>query len=85
MDYRKLGNTGIDVSPLCLGCMSFGAPDQGNHPWTLDEETSRPFLRRAIEAGINFFDTANVSTRTTVVLSTPFEARPPRLDPPAAD
>ncbi|HEX4704330.1 MAG TPA: aldo/keto reductase [Pseudonocardiaceae bacterium] len=60
MDYLKLGSTGLDVSRICLGCMSFGAPTQGNHPWTLDEEQSRPFIRRAVEAGINFFDTANV-------------------------
>jgi aryl-alcohol dehydrogenase-like predicted oxidoreductase len=60
MDYHKLGNTGLDVSPLCLGCMTFGIPDRGNHEWTLDEEKSRPILQRAVEAGINFFDTANV-------------------------
>jgi aryl-alcohol dehydrogenase-like predicted oxidoreductase len=58
--YRKLGSTGLDVSPICLGCMSFGASDRGNHTWSLDEEHSRPFIRRAVEAGINFFDTANV-------------------------
>lgn len=60
MDYIKLGNTGLDVSRLCLGCMTYGIPDRGNHAWTLDEETSRPLLRQAVEAGINFFDTANV-------------------------
>jgi aryl-alcohol dehydrogenase-like predicted oxidoreductase len=60
MDYRKLGNTGLDVSPLCLGCMTFGIPARGNHEWTLDEDRSRPIIRQAIEAGINFFDTANV-------------------------
>ena len=60
MDYRKLGNTGLDISPLCLGCMTFGLPDRGNHEWTLDEDKSRPIIRQAIEAGINFFDTANV-------------------------
>lgn len=60
MDYRKLGTTGLDVSPLCLGCMTFGVPDRGNHAWTLHEEASRPILRKAVEAGINFFDTANV-------------------------
>ena len=59
MKYRKLGSTGLDVSPICLGCMSYGDPNRGNHAWTLDEETSRPFIRRAVEAGINFFDTAN--------------------------
>jgi aryl-alcohol dehydrogenase-like predicted oxidoreductase len=60
MDYRKLGNTGLDISPLCLGCMTFGIADRGNHEWTLDEEKSRPILKKAVEAGINFFDTANV-------------------------
>jgi 1-deoxyxylulose-5-phosphate synthase len=60
MRSRKLGRTGLDVSPLCLGCMSFGDPGRGNHPWSLDEEASRPLIRRALEAGINFFDTANV-------------------------
>jgi aryl-alcohol dehydrogenase-like predicted oxidoreductase len=60
MIYRKLGSTGLDVSRICLGCMSYGGPDQGNHPWSLDEESSRPFIRRALDAGINFFDTANV-------------------------
>jgi 1-deoxyxylulose-5-phosphate synthase len=60
MQYRKLGSTGLDISPLCLGCMTFGVPDRGTHEWTLDEEKSRPIIRQAIEAGINFFDTANV-------------------------
>ena len=60
MEYVKLGTTGLDVSRLCLGCMTFGDPGRGNHEWTLAEEQSRPLLRQAIEAGINFFDTANV-------------------------
>lgn len=60
MDYVKLGKTGLDVSRLCLGCMSFGVPERGNHQWVLDEEKSRPIIKRAIELGINFFDTANV-------------------------
>ncbi|WP_329172070.1 aldo/keto reductase [Streptomyces sp. NBC_01477] len=60
MDYLKLGTTGLDVSRICLGCMSYGVSDRGNHSWTLDEEASRPFVRQAVEAGINFFDTANV-------------------------
>jgi len=59
MQYTKLGKTGLDVSRLCLGCMTYGLPDRGTHPWTLDEEVSRPFLRRALDLGINFFDTAN--------------------------
>ena len=59
MKYVKLGSTGLDVSPIALGCMSYGEPERGNHAWTLTEETSRPFIRQAVEAGINFFDTAN--------------------------
>ncbi|MET0865238.1 MAG: aldo/keto reductase [Nakamurella sp.] len=59
MDYRKLGSTGLDVSRICLGCMSFGDPARGQHPWTMPEEQSRPIIRHAIEAGITFFDTAN--------------------------
>ena len=62
MEYRRLGRTGLKVSRLCLGCMSFGEPGRGAHPWALDEDASRPILRRAVEAGINFFDTANVYT-----------------------
>jgi aryl-alcohol dehydrogenase-like predicted oxidoreductase len=59
MQYVKLGSTGLEISRLCLGCMTFGVPDRGTHPWTLDEERSRPLIRRALEAGINFLDTAN--------------------------
>ncbi|AJY45497.1 aldo/keto reductase [Martelella endophytica] len=60
MEYVKLGRTGLDVSRLCLGCMTYGTPDRGTHPWSLPEEQSRPFIRKAVEDGINFFDTANV-------------------------
>jgi aryl-alcohol dehydrogenase-like predicted oxidoreductase len=60
MEYVKLGSTGLDVSPLCVGCMTFGEPDRGPHPWTLPEAESRPLIKAAIEAGVNFFDTANV-------------------------
>lgn len=60
MKYVKLGRTGLEVSQLCLGCMTYGIPERGNHQWTLDEAQSRPLLRQAVEAGINFFDTANV-------------------------
>src|SRR5215204_3757004 len=60
MQYVKLGSTGLDVSSICVGCMSFGLPDRGPHEWTLDEEASRPLIRQALDAGINFFDTANV-------------------------
>ncbi|MET9034401.1 aldo/keto reductase [Streptomyces mirabilis] len=60
MQYVKLGSTGLDVSRICLGCMSFGLPDRGPHEWTLDAEGARPLIRRALDAGITFFDTANV-------------------------
>lgn len=60
MDYVKFGNTGLDVSQLCLGCMSFGDPEVWIHKWALNEDDSRPIIRRALELGINFFDTANV-------------------------
>jgi aryl-alcohol dehydrogenase-like predicted oxidoreductase len=59
MEYTKLGRTGLDVSRICLGCMSYGGGNQGNHAWSLGEEESRPFIKKALEAGINFFDTAN--------------------------
>jgi len=66
MNYVKLGNTGLQVSRFCLGCMSYGKvkatpwPGMLNWPWTLNEEDSRPFIKRALELGVNFFDTANV-------------------------
>lgn len=60
MQTVRLGRTGLEVSRLCLGCMSYGVPERGNHPWTLGEAESRPFLKRALDLGINFFDTANV-------------------------
>lgn len=60
MQYVKLGTTGLDVSRVTLGCMSFGVPERGNHAWTLDEERSLPLIRQAVEGGVNFFDTANV-------------------------
>ena len=60
MDYVKFGKTGLDVSRLCIGCMTYGIPNRGPHPWTLDEEKSRPLIKQALELGINFFDTANV-------------------------
>jgi aryl-alcohol dehydrogenase-like predicted oxidoreductase len=59
MQYAKLGRTGLDVSRICLGCMSYGGGNQGNHAWSLSEDESRPFIKRALEGGINFFDTAN--------------------------
>ena len=65
MDYTRLGQTGLEVSRICLGCMSYGVPDAGAHPWSLDEETALPFFRQALDAGINFFDTANVYSAGT--------------------
>jgi aryl-alcohol dehydrogenase-like predicted oxidoreductase len=59
MDYARLGNTGLKVSRLCLGCMTYGDPGRGLHAWTLPEEQSRPLIRQALDLGINFFDTAN--------------------------
>ncbi len=59
MDYVNLGKSGLKVSRICLGCMSYGVPERGAHPWTLDEAQSRPFFQRALELGINFFDTSN--------------------------
>ena len=59
-DSVRLGRSGLRTSPVVLGCMSFGAPDRGAHGWSLDEETSRPLIRRALEAGITTFDTADV-------------------------
>ncbi len=60
MKHVKLGRTGLDVSRICLGCMSYGDASRGGHPWVLDEDEARPFFERAIELGINFFDSANV-------------------------
>ncbi len=60
MRYVRLGSTGLEVSRICLGCMSFGDAASGTHEWTLDEDASRPFIEAALDAGINFFDTANV-------------------------
>jgi 1-deoxyxylulose-5-phosphate synthase len=56
----KFGRTGLGVSRLCVGCMTYGIPNRGPHPWTLDEEKSRPLIKQALDLGINFFDTANV-------------------------
>src|SRR3954469_17865624 len=60
MEYTTLGATGLEVSRICLGCMSFGAPDRGNHSWTLPEDQSRLLIKQALDLGINLFDTANV-------------------------
>src|SRR5271169_2854035 len=68
MDYVNLGKTGLKVSRICLGCMTYGAPatgalTPGSHAWALNEDESRPFFRQALDLGINFFDTANVYSR----------------------
>ncbi len=60
MDYVTLGDTGLQVSRVCLGCMSYGEPTRGNQPWSLDRDAAVPFFRQALDAGITFFDTANV-------------------------
>jgi aryl-alcohol dehydrogenase-like predicted oxidoreductase len=60
METINLGRTGLKVSRLCLGCMTYGEPGRGNHPWTLGEAESRPLIKKALDLGINFFDTANV-------------------------
>jgi aryl-alcohol dehydrogenase-like predicted oxidoreductase len=59
MEYTKLGNTGMDVSRICLGCMGFGDAERWTHKWVLNEENSRPIIKKALDLGINFFDTAN--------------------------
>ncbi|WP_028748735.1 aldo/keto reductase [Rhizobium mesoamericanum] len=59
MDYVKFGGTGLEVSKICLGCMTFGEPGRGNHSWTLGEEDSRALIKQALDLGINFLDTAN--------------------------
>jgi aryl-alcohol dehydrogenase-like predicted oxidoreductase len=60
VEYVNLGKSGLKVSRICLGCMSYGDPQKGTHAWSLDEQASRPFIKQALELGINFFDTANV-------------------------
>ena len=60
MRYTRLGSSGLEVSALTLGCMSWGDPERGGHPWVLDEDAARPIVRAALESGINVFDTANV-------------------------
>lgn len=60
MKYVNLGKSGLKVSRICLGCMAYGDGGKGAHPWALGEDAAQPFFKTAIEAGINFFDTANV-------------------------
>ena len=65
MDYVRLGKTGLKVSRICLGCMTYGVPERGSHAWTLNEEASRPLIKQALELGINFIDTANTYSEGT--------------------
>ncbi|MDQ8044367.1 MAG: aldo/keto reductase [Solirubrobacteraceae bacterium] len=65
MEYVKLGKTGLEVSPICVGCMSYGVPERGHPVWSLTEDESRPMIRQALDAGINFFDTANMYSQGT--------------------
>ena len=65
MEYTRLGTTGMQVSRICLGCMGFGDAERGVHKWVLNEENSRPIIKKALELGINFFDTANVYSNGT--------------------
>ena len=63
MEYTRLGSTGLTVSRVALGCMSYGDSTRGSHPWVLDEDTAQPFFQQAVELGITFWDTANVYSR----------------------
>ncbi|HBB20597.1 MAG TPA: aldo/keto reductase, partial [Ruminococcus sp.] len=58
MKYAKLGSSELNVSRICMGCMGFGDPGQGQHSWTLDEERSREIIKHGLDLGVNFFDTA---------------------------
>src|ERR1051325_11336704 len=60
MRYIKLGTTGLDVSPIAIGAMTYGDPGRGHPVWSLDEDASRPLIKHALDPGINFFDTANM-------------------------
>ena len=60
MQYIKLGTTGLDVSPIAIGAMTYGEPDRGHPVWSKGEDEARPLIRHALDAGINFFDTANM-------------------------
>jgi aryl-alcohol dehydrogenase-like predicted oxidoreductase len=65
MDYIKLGRTGLEVSPIAIGAMTYGVPEKGHPVWSLPEERSRPLIKQALDAGINFFDTANLYSQGT--------------------
>ena len=58
MQYTKLGNSDLNVSRICMGCMGFGDAGRGQHSWTLDEEHSREIIKRGLDLGVNFYDTA---------------------------
>ncbi|MBD5080881.1 MAG: aldo/keto reductase, partial [Ruminococcaceae bacterium] len=58
MEYTKLGKSDLNVSRICMGCMGFGDPKAGQHSWTLNEENSREIIKRGLDLGVNFFDTA---------------------------
>ena len=58
MNYKKLGNSDLNVSRICMGCMGFGDPGRGQHSWTIDEEHTREIIKRGLELGVNFYDTA---------------------------
>ena len=58
MKYTKLGNSDLNVSRICMGCMGFGDPSRGQHSWTIDEEHTREIIKRGLEMGVNFYDTA---------------------------
>ena len=60
MDYVKLGTTGLDVSPIAIGAMTYGEPDRGHPVWSKGADEARPLIKHALDAGINFFDTANM-------------------------
>ena len=84
MDYINLGKSGIKVSRICLGCMSYSEEPTKERPWTLDEEHGRPFIRRALELGINYFDTANMYSGggSEEVLGRALRERPPPFASP---
>jgi aryl-alcohol dehydrogenase-like predicted oxidoreductase len=65
MDYIKLGRTGLDVSPIAIGAMTYGVPERGHPAWSLSEDDARPLIRHALDQGINFFDTANIYSQGT--------------------
>ena len=77
MEYASLGTTGLQVSRICLGCMSYGQPERGIHPWALDKDAAQPFFRQALDAGINFFDTSNSYSAGTSeeIIGTRYRAR----------